>query len=303
MLQALGELGIPHRLVGAPRPVRRVCSLRQREAQGLYYYAGDAPGPIDDLEGSVIMCRPEVARSTDTCSAIAVEGDVQLAFYRLCARLFRTGPEPGVHSTAIIDPEARIGDSVHIGPYAVIGKCEIGAGSVVNAHVVVMDGSIIGERVTIEPNSCIGATGVAWVWAPDGTRIVLPQLGGVHIDDEVFIGTDVTVVRGMFNEMTIIGKGCMIAHGTKIGHSAVLGEGCHLANNVSIAGSAKVGARSFLGSGCSIRPHTTLAEATIVGVGAAVVADSPTPGAILAGVPARRMPDKERPAGMPRPMG
>ncbi|MBK8949473.1 MAG: hypothetical protein IPM68_11610 [Flavobacteriales bacterium] len=303
MLEALGELNIPHRLVGPPRPVRRVCSLRHKEDQGLYYYAGEAPGPFADLERSVVMCRPEVARATDSCSAIAIEGAVQLAFYRICARLFVTEPPPGVHPTAIIDPEARIGAAVHIGPYAVIGKCEIGAGSVVKAHVVVMDGSVIGERVTIEPNSCIGATGVAWVWAPDGTRIVLPQLGGVHIGDEVFIGTDVTVVRGMFNEMTTIGAGCMVAHGSKIGHSVVLGEHCHLANNVSIAGSAKVGARSFLGAGCSIRPHTTLAEATIVGVGAAVVADSLTPGAILAGVPARKMPDKEKPSGMPRPMG
>lgn len=281
----------------------KVCSLLHKEPGGLYYYTGDAPGPFDSLEGSVVMCAPAVARATASCSALAVEGDVQLAFYRVCALLFPRQEEPAVHATAIVHPDAVIGPGVHIGPYAVIGACTIGADTSVHAHVVVMDGSVIGERVVIEPNSCIGATGVAWVWAPDGTRVVLPQLGGVRIGDDVFIGTDVTVVRGMINELTTIGEGCMVAHGSKIGHSAVLGPHCHLANNISIAGSVRIGARSFLGAGCSVRPHTVLAEGTIVGVGAAVVSDSMEPGSILAGVPARRMPGKERPSGMPRPLG
>lgn len=301
VLEALRTLGVPHRLVGPQRPMNKVCSLLHKEPNGLYYYTGDAPGPFDALEGSVVMCRPEVARATASCSAIAVEGDVQTAFYRLCAHLFGAGTKTGVHPTAVVDPEAVIGPGVYIGPYAVVGACEVGEGTVLQAHVVVMDGTVIGRRVMIEPNSCIGATGVAWIWDADGTRIVLPQLGGVCIGDDVFIGTDVTVVRGMINEETTIGEGCMVAHGSKIGHSAVLGPHCHLANNVSIAGSVRVGARSFLGAGCSIRPHTVLAEATIVGVGAAVVGDSTEPGAILAGVPAKRMPDKERPSGMPRP--
>ena len=302
VLNALRALGISHRYDGPPQLISKVCSLLHREPGGLYYYTGEAPGPFSTLTGSVVLCGERALGDLSGNSAIVVEGDPQQVFYRLCSRLFDTSPAPGAHATAIIDPEAEIDADVHIGPYAVIGRCRIGPGSVIHAHVVIMDGCTIGAGVVIEPNSCIGATGVAWVWSPDGTRIVLPQLGGVLIEDDVFIGTDVTIVRGMINEMTTIGSGCMIAHGSKIGHSAVLGAHCHLANNVSIAGSVKLGARSFLGAGCSVRPHTTLAEATIVGVGAAVVGDSLTPGAILAGVPAKRMPDKDRPAGMPQPL-
>lgn len=302
VLKALQGLGVAHRYEGPRQSISKVCSLLHRESGGLYYYTGEAPGPFSTLTGSVVLCGEHALGDMCGNSAIVVEGDVQQVFYRLCSELFDTSPAPGAHATAIIDPEAEIAANVHIGPYTVIGRCRIGPGSVIHAHVVIMDGCTIGARVMIEPNSCIGATGVAWVWSPDGTRIVLPQIGGVLIEDDVFIGTDVTLVRGMINEMTTIGTGCMIAHGSKIGHSVVLGPHCHLANNVSIAGSVKVGARSFLGAGCSIRPHITLADATIVGVGAAVVGDSRTPGAILAGVPAKRMPDKERPAGMPQPL-
>jgi UDP-3-O-[3-hydroxymyristoyl] glucosamine N-acyltransferase len=301
VLSVLRDLGVDHRLVGPEREVHKVCSLLHKEPNGLYYYTGDSPGPFDGLVDSVVLCRTAVARATGSCSAIAIDQDPQLVLYRLCAHLFKTAPVPGIHPTAIVHPEAEIAARVHIGPYSVIGRASIGEDTIIHSHVVVMDGSSIGQRVVIEPHSCIGGTGVAWVWDDSGERIVLPQLGGVRIDEDVFLGTDVTIVRGMINETTTIEKGCMIAHGSKVGHSAWLGPHCHVANNVSIAGSARIGARSFLGAGCSIRPHAVLATGTIVGVGAAVVKDVLVPGTIMAGVPAKEMPPKENPSGMPRP--
>jgi UDP-3-O-[3-hydroxymyristoyl] glucosamine N-acyltransferase len=301
ILEALNTLGIPYSIVGTPHAVGKVCSLLHREPGGLYYYTGSDPAVVHGLERSLVLCRAEAAVSPGDNGALVVEGDPQLIFYKLCQTLFDTRPEPGIHPTAIVHQDAVIGDGVHIGPYAVIGRSSIGSDSVVQTHVVIMDGCTIGRRVMIEANSCLGATGVAWVWGEQGERIVLPQLGKVVIEDDVFLGTDVTIVRGMFNEATTIGQGSMIAHGSKVGHSVVMGRDCHVANNVSIAGSARIGDKSFLGAGCSIRPHTTLATGTIVGVGAAVVKDVTEPGAILAGVPAKELPRKDRPSGMPAP--
>lgn len=301
VLAGLDKLGITYHLLGPAREVNRVCSLLQQEPGGLYYYTGSDTGIFDGLKEAMVICGSSVARTTADCSSLVVDADPQIVFYQLCALLFDTRPVPGVHPTAIVHPEARIGARVYIGPYAVIGPSIIGDDSTIHSHVVIMDGCTIGARVVIESHSCIGATGVAWIWNETGGRVVLPQLGSVIIEEDVFLGTDVTVVRGMLNETTSIGKGCMIAHGTKIGHSVRMEADCHVANNVSIAGSARIGARSFLGAGCSIRPHAKLAEGTIVGVGAAIVKDVLEPGAIMAGVPARQMPSKEKPAGMPKP--
>lgn len=300
VLAALRALGVMHRYVGPRLIVTRVCSLLHREPGGLYYFTGDAPGPFGTLSGSVVICNERALGDLAGNAAIVVEGDPQQVFYRLCAKLFDTRPAPGIHPTAIIHPEAEIGQEVHIGPYAVIGRSTIGAGTVIHAHVVIMDGCTIGARVVIEPNSCIGGTGVAWIWGDDGERIVLPQLGGVVVEDDVFLATDVTVVRGMLNEDTRIGRGTRIAHGSKIGHSAVLGADCHLANNVSIAGSAVIGDRCFFGSACVVRPHAKVAAGTRVGVGAAVVKDITTPDTTVAGVPAREIETKPRQAGIPR---
>jgi UDP-3-O-[3-hydroxymyristoyl] glucosamine N-acyltransferase len=166
-----------------------------------------------------------------------------------------------------------------------------------------MDGCTIGQRVVIEPNSCIGATGVVWVWGKENERLTLPQLGGVFIGDDVFMSADVSVVRGLLNEDTTIGRGSVIAPGSKIGHSVVIEEDVHLANNVSIAGSARIGSRSFLGSGCSIRSHAKLAPDTIVGLGAAVVRDVVRPGVTVAGVPAVELEHRKERKGVPRSRG
>ena len=65
VLEALTRLSIPHHLVGPVRRVKKVCSLLHKEPHGLYYYNGEAPGPFDDLVDSVVICRAEMAASTD----------------------------------------------------------------------------------------------------------------------------------------------------------------------------------------------------------------------------------------------
>jgi len=55
-----------------------------------------------------------------------------------------------IHSTAIIDAKAEIGEGVEIGPYSVIEKgVSIGAGTKVGPHVVIREGTQIGRRCQI----------------------------------------------------------------------------------------------------------------------------------------------------------
>jgi UDP-3-O-[3-hydroxymyristoyl] glucosamine N-acyltransferase len=301
VLHTLRELGISFQYVGPHQTIVKVCSLLHKEPSGLYYYNGTDPGIFHDLLRSVVICRDVNVQDLGTNAALLVEMDPQEAFYRLCTSLFHTTPRPGIHPTAIIGPEAVIGTDVHIGPYAVIGRCTIGAGSIIHGHVVIMDGCRIGERVTIEPHCCIGATGAVWMWSEQGERLILPQLGGVDIGNDVFLSTDVAIVRGLLNEDTRIGARTMIAPGSKIGHSVTIEPDCHLANNVSLAGSAYIGAGSFLGSGSSVRSHARLAPDTVVGSGAAVVKNVEQPGTTIAGVPAQELQvSKAQRKGVPR---
>ena len=89
-----------------------------------------------------------------------------------------------IHSTAVIDPSARLDSSVTVGPYAVIGaEVEIGAETNVEAHAVVSGPATIGERNLIGSFATVGG-------APQDllhdVKLVLGELGlpqVIHQDD------------------------------------------------------------------------------------------------------------------------
>ena len=64
--------------------------------------------------------------------------------------------EPGVHSSAIVDPSVDLGKGVAIGPGCVLGsRVEIGDNVVLHAHVTVLDDANIGKNTTIWPGTVI----------------------------------------------------------------------------------------------------------------------------------------------------
>ncbi len=244
-----------------------------------------------DLSGrqfahSIVITDRKHDQIPESNAQVVVDADPQIVFYKLSQWLHPAPASSGIHETAIVHPEAVIGPGVEIGAYSVIGKVTVGENSRVDAHVVIYDGSIIGKNVVIESNTSIGATGMAWIWDEIGKRIVQPQTGGVSIEDDCLLGTNITIVRGSVNELTTIGKGTTMAHGTMIGHGAQIGPLAHFANNVSIAGNVRSGEGCFFGSGAVVRPQITLGGDIIVGAGAVVTKNFTETGLVLAGVPA-----------------
>jgi UDP-3-O-[3-hydroxymyristoyl] glucosamine N-acyltransferase len=229
IVSALGDLGIAHQMLGATpagfgrraAPLR-FCSLFAQERGGIYFWEGEG-APSFDHSDIVVLCRQALAVKVD-CQLIVA--DPQRSYYRLMRHFFaESALPPGVHPTAIISAQARIGAGSRIGPYCVIGDCEIGPACELDSHVVVKDGSSIGARVRIESHSTIGATGVAWVWDDaSGERIVQPQIGGARVGDDCFLGTDVTVVRGSINEVTacVLRPRVSLARGVTVGAGAVV---------------------------------------------------------------------------------
>lgn len=300
VLAALDTLDLPF-IVHARRDVGPLhfCSMFAQEPHGLYFKEGD--GDPDFAHDDIV-----VLTSHATAGDIACQIEVshpQRAFYLLMRHFFAAPAAAAttIHATAVIDPGARIGAGTVIGPYCVIGNCTVGSGCHLDSHVVIKDGCVIGDRVTMESHSTVGATGVAWVWDPQsGERIVQPQIGGARIGNDCFIGTDVTVVRGSVNEVTSLGDGCVVAHGTKIGHGCVIGAHVHFANNVSIAGNCRLGDRAFLSSASVLRPRIALARGVVVGAGAVVTRNVDLEGVVVSGVPARVMDTKPSHSGVPK---
>ena len=64
--------------------------------------------------------------------------------------------QKGIHSTAVVDESAKIGENTAVMAYAVIGKnVRIGAGSVVYPYVFIGDNVTIGANAAIYPGAVI----------------------------------------------------------------------------------------------------------------------------------------------------
>jgi UDP-3-O-[3-hydroxymyristoyl] glucosamine N-acyltransferase len=283
--------------------VKRMAAIAPQVKEALCYYVGSDPHKLAGIENSIIFCRPGLTLDPHNNNTIIYTEYPQLCFYH-ASFLFEEKKTSVIHSQTMIDTSAEIGKGASIEAFCEIEECIIGENVIIDAGVKIYKGTAIGNNVRIQSNSVIGATGVMWTWDNNGRKVTCLQTGNVIIEDDVFIGSNITIVRGAFeNKPTIIGKGTMMAHGTMIGHGSVIGEHNHFANNVSIAGSVTTGENCFFGSGSTVRPHIRLPRDTIVGAGAVVVKNFSQDGLILIGNPARVMETKKVAlSGVPAPL-
>lgn len=302
LLAGLSNLKIKYELVGEHKKNLFFCSLRRIETGGIFFIEDGVPKSAENIENSVLICKGDLGLSISNTYVFV--RDPQLTFYKLM-QLFQPCTDSGeIHPTAIIDTDAVLGDGVSVGPFSVVGASVIKSGTKLSSHVVIENGSEIGSNCEIGSHTTIGATGVAWIWDAEARRrIVQPQTGGCIVGDNVYIGTNVTIVRGSVNESTFIGDGTMIAHGTKIGHGCVIGRDNHFANSVSLAGNVETGLRVFFGSGAVVRPMVKIADDTVVGAGAVVVSNINQKNSLATGVPAIARPqEKQKLSGVPKPL-
>lgn len=235
--------------------------------------------------------------------------------------LFDTPPHApsGIHPSAVVDPSARLGSQVAIGPLVYVGpdaeigdgtfvlaQATIGAGARIGRHCRIHAGARIGERVVLgdrvilQPNCCIGSDGFSYATPEPGsvetaratgrvearnTAIArIPSLGSVVLGDEVEVGASSTIDRGTISA-TRIGRGTKIDNLVQIAHNVTIGENCLICGNVGISGSARIGNRVVLAGGVGIADHVSVGDDAIVMANAGVGRDLPA-GGLFIGQPA-----------------
>jgi UDP-3-O-[3-hydroxymyristoyl] glucosamine N-acyltransferase len=216
-------------------------------------------------------------------------------------------PAPGIHPSAIIGQGVQLGEGVSIGPYAVIESgvrigvnSIVGAGVSIGADCVIGDDCVIHPNVTLYPNVSLGARVVVHagtVLGSDGFGYVnvdgvyhkFPQVGRLIIEDDVEIGSNVSIDRGAL-DATVIKRGTKIDNLTQIAHNVTVGEHCVLAAQVGAAGSSRIENRAVIGGQVGIADHVVIGEGAIVGAQAGIPTGKHIhPGEFVWGTPARPM--------------
>jgi len=214
---------------------------------------------------------------------------------------------PGVHPTAVVASNARLGKDVSIQPHAVIedrvvigDRTVIGAGSYIGhesrvgsdcriyANVSLRERTMIGDRVILHSGVVLGADGFGFEQV-DGAHKKIPQVGTVEIGDDVEIGANSAIDRGRFGR-TRIGKGTKIDNLVQIGHNCVVGEHCIICGLVGVAGSTIIGSHVTIAGQVGIAGHLTIGDKSVIMAQAGVTKDVPA-GSIMLGAPA--VPHKE----------
>lgn len=210
-----------------------------------------------------------------------------LCMARIANKFFVEKTIPKIHSTAIIHPEAKIGKDVFIGPNSIVGKCVIGNKTYVEGNNYIYDNVIIKENVEIHTGAIIGSEAHNFVEDENGSRIKFPHLGGVVIEDNVLIGANSVISRGVLSD-TIIGYNTKIAQMVLIGANNNIGSNCAIRANVMISGSVKVGENTIIAPSATIREQRTIGKNCFVGMGAVVTKNIPD-GETWIGNPAKPM--------------
>ena len=142
---------------------------------------------------------------------------------------------PFVPASAMIAPDARIGEGTVVQPGVFIGNdVQIGRDCVLHAGAVISDGTRIGDRVVISPNAVIGTDAFYYKHRPSGYDR-LRSCGNVVIEDDVEIGAGCTIARGV-SSSTRIGAGTKIDNHVHVGHDTLIGRECLIAAQCGIAG-------------------------------------------------------------------
>jgi UDP-N-acetylglucosamine acyltransferase len=163
-----------------------------------------------------------------------------------------------LHPTAIVHPDAQLGENVTLGPYAVIeGAARIGDGCVIQAH------AIIGAHVTMGENNVIGY-GAIIGGDPQDLSFQPSIRSEVRIGDGNKIREYCTLHRGSTEgSATVVGDRCFLMAGAHLAHNVQLANEVILANNVLLGGYVQVQDRVFIGGGCVFHQHVRVGKLAI----------------------------------------
>jgi UDP-N-acetylglucosamine acyltransferase len=140
-----------------------------------------------------------------------------------------------IHPTAVIDPEATIGEDVQVGPFVVIeGPVHVGPGCVLKPGAHLVGPLTMGAGNHVYQHAVLGEQPQHLKFAGEATRL--------EIGDHNIFREQVTVHRGTTASwVTRIGSHNFLMANSHVAHDCIVGDRCILANGALLAGHCTLG--------------------------------------------------------------
>ncbi len=175
-----------------------------------------------------------------------------------------------IHPTAVIDPNASIGEGSHVGPYAVIGPHVVmGKNNTVGPHVVLEGHTRLGDYNQIYQFASVGAAPQDLKYKGEASTL---EIGSHNIIREFTTLQPGTSGGGM---RTVVGDKNLFMANSHVGHDCKVGSGNIVANSVALAGHVTVGNFVTLGGLSAVHQFVRLGDYSFLGGGSMVAHDVP----------------------------
>lgn len=281
-----------------------VCGIKEAKEGDITFVANPKYiSLMKQTKASAIITTPDVKKGP---KPLILTENPSLAFAKL---LSLVAPNEvthfkGIHPTVIIGNNVKFGQDVAIQPYVVIEDnaeigdntaiysgvfighhTKIGKDTIIYPHVSIRERISIGDRVIVHSGSVIGSDGFGFATIK-GLHHKIPQIGTVIIEDDVEIGSNVTIDRARFDK-TLIKHGTKIDNLVQIAHNVIIGENTIVVAQTGISGSTIIGKNVTLAGQSGIIGHITIGDNAVVAAQAGVTKSVPD-NTCVSGYPAKQ---------------
>jgi UDP-N-acetylglucosamine acyltransferase len=185
-----------------------------------------------------------------------------------------------IHPAAFVDPRARLGADVRVGPGTLIGpEVEVGDGVIIGAHAVLEGRVRLGARCRVGHGAIIGAE-------PQDLKYREDTATGVRIGEGTVIREYATIHRASREgHDTVVGTNCLLMATCHVAHDCVVGDHVIMINGAALTGHVTVEDRATVGGLSGVHPFTRVGTFAYIGGCTKVTQDVP-PYVMVDGVPA-----------------
>ena len=173
-----------------------------------------------------------------------------------------------IHATAVVDPSAKLGTRVEIGPFCLIGPdVELGDGVVVHSHAVITGRTMLGADCRVYPFASIGQT-------PQDVKYH-GEPSTLTIGAKTTIREHVTINPGTEggHMATKVGSGCLLMIAAHVAHDCELGDNVTLVNGATLGGHVTIGEGAIIGGLSAVHQFVRIGAYAFVGGMSGIAAD------------------------------
>ena len=180
-----------------------------------------------------------------------------------------TRGETIIHPSAIVDPDAQLGQGVVVGPWALIGPgVTVGDGTEIGARVVVERDTVLGEDCRLFPGAVLGTDPQDLKYQGEPTVL--------EVGDRTVIREFATLNRGTIaSGRTTVGSDCLLMAYCHVAHDCELGNHVILSNSVNMAGHVLIEDWVIVGGITPIHQFVRLGAHAFVGGASRIAQDVP----------------------------